>query len=118
MPVIPDGLPPWGNAIASLIVLIGFGITMWKAIDRKASTPSNEAVVLSASMADGPAIRDLIQQLKENRASDEELAACVRTLTETLRGAAEDDRRSRETSDDLRQAIYSLEGAIKTRVFP
>lgn len=118
MPVVPDGLPPWGNAIASLIVLIGFGITMWKAIEKRSSTPTSEAVVLSATMADGPAIRDLIQQLKENRASDEELGACIRTLIETLRGTAEDQRRSRETSDDLREAIYALEAALKTRVFP
>lgn len=118
MPVVPDGLPPWGNAIASLMVLIGFGITMWKAVAKKAASSTNEAVVLSAAIADGAAVRDLIQQLKENRASDEELSACVRMLVETLRGTAEDQRRSREVSDELRIALYAVATALKARVFP
>ena len=46
MPTVPEGLPPWANAVASLIILIGFGLTVWQG--RKKTAPSTAPNTLIA----------------------------------------------------------------------
>lgn len=46
MTTLPEGLPPWANAIAAVMVLIGFGVTHWFSVMRLRRTPTEPVAAL------------------------------------------------------------------------
>ena len=43
MVTIPDGLPPWAQGLATIIVLIGFGASIWKGVIKRGESPPSNA---------------------------------------------------------------------------
>lgn len=115
MPAIPDGLPPWANAIATLFFLCGFGFTIWRSVN-KTPPPSDapNAIVAGDIMATKP-MADLAKAVEEMaKAAPLQSAAYDRAAAASDRAAAASDRAA-EASHRTEHAIVDLCQVLKDR---
>lgn len=112
IPAVPDGLPPWANAVATLMLLVGYGFVLWGARKKPvAGADAPNAIIAGDIMATKP-MADLakaVERVAENvalqaAAQDRAAAASDRAAAASDR-AAEATHRSEDAMRDLCQAL-------------
>ena len=114
MQTIPEGLPPWAQALAAVLFLISSGAAIWKAVIKKEPVDA-PATVLSATIADGQAMRDLVAALKDARNEVAELAGCVRTVTDVNRLLIDEQRSTRQALTDAQRSFTRAVDAMERK---
>lgn len=115
MPAIPDGLPPWANAIATLIFLSGFGLTIWKSVNKSAPPADAQNAIIAGDIMATKPMADLakaVEKLDPNLHLY--MAAMDRAAAASDRAAVASDRAA-EASHRTEHAIADLCIALRDK---
>lgn len=106
-----DGLPPWAQVIVSMVVLGSAVFAVVQGYTKKKigsdNDSSKDAVVVSAAIADGQAIRDMTTALREHCSVMRDNTAVMTRLDDAFRDNSLEQRHGYDAMRELTRIMLS-----------